>query len=111
MILPVQYLMEVSTQPHLIGEMVQELEEKKPALLCIGALPPRSQLAAGVLCRRLRSKLPNLKILVCRWGLPGQEFDPKPLRESGATWVVSTMKEAREILESMVESQDGASAS
>jgi hypothetical protein len=102
MLLPASIALEISAEPHLIGELVQELEEKKPALLCVSALPPRSQVAAGILCRRLRSTLPELKIMICRWGLPGQEFNPKPLRESGATWVVPSIKQAREILERMI---------
>ncbi|OYW29728.1 MAG: hypothetical protein B7Z47_04455, partial [Chthoniobacter sp. 12-60-6] len=72
------------------------------AMVCISAMPLRAQLDAATLCRRLRSKLPDLKILVCRWGLPGQELDSKPLREAGATWVVSSIKEAREVLERLL---------
>jgi len=40
---------------------------------------------------------------LCRWGLPGQESDPRLLREAGATWVVSSLKEARETLVRLVE--------
>lgn len=101
-VLPPGVNLEISAEPHLIGELVRELEEKKPALLCISALPPRSQAVAGILCRRLRCTLPDLKIMVCRWGLPNQQFNPKPLRESGATWVVSSIHQARDILERMV---------
>ena len=95
--------MEVDAEKRLIGELVQELEAKKPAVICISAMPMRAQLDAKTLCRRVRGKLPDLKILVCRWGLPGQELDPKQLREAGATWVVSTLKEAREVLVRLAE--------
>jgi predicted PurR-regulated permease PerM len=105
-VLPSGIEMETSSEPRLIGELVDELEKKRPSLVCISALPPRAQLAANTLCRRLRNKLPGLKILVCRWGLPGQGIDPKPLRESGATWVVGSLREARDLLKSMIE-KDG----
>ncbi|WP_395748921.1 AI-2E family transporter [Prosthecobacter sp.] len=99
LMLPEGLALEVAAEPRLIGELVKELEAKKPAAVCISALPLRAQLDAKTLCRRLRGKLPELKILVCHWTLPGQEpSDPKPLREAGATWVASSLKEAREIL-------------
>ncbi|MDB6006859.1 MAG: family transporter [Prosthecobacter sp.] len=103
MLLPPTIEMEVVAEPRLIGELAQEIEGKKPVMVCISAMPLRAQLDAATLCRRLRSKLPELKILVCRWGLPEQELDPKPLREAGATCVVSSIKEAREVLERLVE--------
>lgn len=102
-ILPRGVVMEKSSEDCLIGEMVDELARNKPDLVCISALPPRAQLAANTLCRRLRNKLPGLKILVCRWGLPGEDRDPRPLRESGATWIVSSLHEARELLQTMVD--------
>ncbi|MDZ4401178.1 AI-2E family transporter [Prosthecobacter sp.] len=101
-VLPPAIAIEISADPRLIGELVHELGEKQPALVCISSLPPQARLVVSTLCRRLHSKLPDLKILVCRWGLTGQEFDPKPLHESGATWVVSSIKEAREVLEGVI---------
>jgi predicted PurR-regulated permease PerM len=100
MLLPPGIALELSTSPQLIGELIQELENKKPDVVCISAMHLRAQLDVKTLCRRLRAKLPELRILVCCWHLPGQSFDPKPLRETGATWVVSSMQEAREVLES-----------
>ena len=101
--LPPSLHLEVDAEQRLIGELIQELEVKKPAVVCISAMVGRAQLDAKTLCRRLRGKLPDLKILVCRWGLPGQEHDPRQLREAGATWVVSSLREAREVLVRLVE--------
>jgi predicted PurR-regulated permease PerM len=102
-LLPRSLTLEVDAEKRLIGELVHELEERKPAVVCISAMPMRAQLDAKTLCRRVRGKLPDLKILVCRWELPGQEHDPRQLREAGATWVVSSLKEAREVLVRLVE--------
>lgn len=102
-ILPDGIEMQTSVEPRLIDELVRELEANKPSLVCISALPPRAQLAASTLCRHLRNKLPGLKILVCRWGLPGDDTDPRPLRESGATWIASSLREARDLLKAMVD--------
>lgn len=103
MLLPPTIEMDIAAEPRLIGELAHDIETKKPDMVCISAMPLRAQLDASTLCRRLRSKLPDLKILVCRWGLPGQELDPKPLREAGATWVVDSIKKAREVLEQRLE--------
>lgn len=101
-ILPSTIALKVDDGPMLIGELVHELELEKPVVFCVSAMPLRARHDAKNICLRVRSKLPDLKILVCRWGLPGQEQDPKPLSEAGATWVVSSFKEAREMLEKLV---------
>ncbi len=101
-ILPGGIALKVDEGPRLIGELVNELELEKPAVFCISAMPLHARHDAKNLCLRVRSKLPDIKILVCRWRLPGQEQDPMPLREAGATWVVSSFKEAREVLEKLV---------
>ena len=103
---PAPVTLEISAEPLLIGELVQRLQEAKPAALCISALPPRSQFAARILCRRLRSRMPDLKILLCRWTVPEEDNDPAPLLSAGATWVVSTVKEACAILEGLAEKPD-----
>jgi predicted PurR-regulated permease PerM len=102
-ILPGGIALKVDEGPRLIGELVNELELEKPAVFCISAMPLRARHDAKNLCLRVRSKLPDIKILVCRWRLPEQGQDPRPLREAGATWVVSSFKEAREVLEKLVE--------
>jgi hypothetical protein len=102
-LLPTNVEVELSTEPILIGELVHLVEEKQPDTLCLSALPPRSHFAAGTLCRRLRSKLPHLKILVCRWSVPEHDADMKPLLAAGATWVATNVEEARTILEELAE--------
>jgi len=94
-LLPKNANLEISVEHQMIGELVKNLEEKAPALVCISAMPPGAELAAKRLCQRIRNRLPQLKILVCRWGLPGQDLDPQPLLDAGATWVVGTLKEAQ----------------
>ena len=96
--LPPHLSLEVSAAPQLTGEWIERIAVEQPALVCISATPPGSQLAAAVLCRRIRARLPATRILVCRWISPGQEFDPKPLREAGANLVASTMSEATKLI-------------
>jgi predicted PurR-regulated permease PerM len=96
--LPPTLALEVSAAPQLTGEWMDRIVEEQPALICISATPPGSQLAAAVLCRRLRSRLPAARILVCRWISPGQDFNPKPLRDAGANLVASSMSEATKLI-------------
>jgi len=96
--LPSHLKLDISQEPHLIGELIARIEQNKPDLICISAIPPDASTAAITICRRFRNRLPNMKILVCRWSLPDQESDSRPLLEAGATWVAGSVKRATEIL-------------
>jgi hypothetical protein len=98
-LLPSTVILEVSDGEKLVGELVSELNAKKPSLFIISAMRPGSLLAAETLCRRLHHQLPAMKILVCRWSLPGQQPTTKSLKDSGATWVVATLNEAYAVIE------------
>jgi hypothetical protein len=72
----------------LSAEMVALAGEKKPAVVCIGALPPGGLAHTRHLCRRLRTQLPDAKIVVGRWGLRSDlELNLEQLREAGADQV------------------------
>src|SRR5262249_7358725 len=55
----------------LASEVVALVEEKRPMAICIAALPPGGMAHTRLLCLRLRSRFPDVKILVGRWGLKG----------------------------------------
>jgi predicted PurR-regulated permease PerM len=97
--LPDALEMDVSSAPQLVGEWMQKISDEKPPLVCISAMPPGAQLAASVLCRRLKKQMPETRILACRWALPGQEHDAKPLLDAGATWVATSITEAVKIIQ------------
>lgn len=96
--LPSTIELETSVAPQLIGEWMDHITAEQPALVCISSMPPGAQLAASVLCRRLRSRFPNLRILICQWRSPDQEFDPKPLREAGANLIATNLTQAAELI-------------
>lgn len=97
-LLPPQIELQVSADDRLIGELVEKLNESRPALMIISAMRPGSIMAAETLCRRMHHKIPGLKMLVCRWGLPGQQASAKSLKDAGATWVATTLAEARDVI-------------
>ncbi len=102
-ILPSGIEVRISHQPHLIGELIQEIEKQKPDLICISIMPPEGAETAVILCRRVRSRLPNLKILACHWSMPGDESDDRSLREAGAAWVANSTGKAVEIIKRFAE--------
>jgi hypothetical protein len=64
-------------------------------------VPPGGLSQARYLCKRLRAKLPDAKILVGRWGLTqGLEQNRDQLREAGADEVDATLLATRQFLRS-----------
>ncbi|WP_009960687.1 AI-2E family transporter [Verrucomicrobium spinosum] len=97
-LLPAQIELQISADDRLVGELVEKLNHSRPALMIISAMRPGSIMAAETLCRRLHHKIPGLKMLVCRWGLPGQQATAKSLKDAGATWVATSLAEARDVI-------------
>jgi predicted PurR-regulated permease PerM len=88
--------MEIADPDMLAGEQVNLVGRKQPAIVCVGALPPGGLAHAKYLCKRLRARYPEAKILVGRWGVQsGRESNQAQLREAGADQVGFTLRESR----------------
>ena len=93
---PAMWEMEVLSLEMLSAELVALAGEKAPAVICIGALPPGGLAHTRYLCKRLRARLPEAKIVVGRWGLKDDvEQNDEQLREAGADQVATTLLETR----------------
>jgi predicted PurR-regulated permease PerM len=79
----------------LVSEVISQVEELKPDIVCISAMPPGVNSTAQLLCKRLRHRFPELKILLARWGAQQTESTA----ETGASWVVTTTETASACLE------------
>jgi predicted PurR-regulated permease PerM len=80
----------------LSAELVGRAVEAGAAVICIASLPPGGLSHARYLCKRLRTALPDVKILVGRWGLKGGvEQNRELLREAGADQVATSLLETR----------------
>jgi predicted PurR-regulated permease PerM len=91
---PTRYEVELLPETMLASEVVALLEQKQVRLLCIGSLGPGGVARVRYLCKRLRAGLPELKIVVGRWGLPEQSAgSQEPLRAAGADYVGTTLPE------------------
>jgi hypothetical protein len=47
----------------LLGECIQEVDKRRPRVVCVAAVPPFGYVHARYLCRRLRERFPELKVV------------------------------------------------
>jgi predicted PurR-regulated permease PerM len=93
---PARWEMEILSLDMLSAESVAQAGEKEPAVVCIAALPPGGLAHTRYLCKRLRARLPEARIVVGRWGLKDDvEQNLEQLREAGADQVEMTLLETR----------------
>jgi predicted PurR-regulated permease PerM len=99
----------------LAVELLDTVEKEKPALVCIGSVLPGGLNHTRYLCKRLRQRFPNLKILVGRWGMPiCAEERHAQLLETGADAIATTLVETRQWLHNwlpVLAQDDGAAVS
>ena len=96
---PAKWDVEVLPADMLSAELTGLAAERKPAVVCIGSLPPGGLAHTRHLCKRLRARLPGVKVVVGRWGLKGDvEALQEQLREAGADQVETTLLDTRKHL-------------
>jgi hypothetical protein len=94
-----RYKIDVISPDMLASEMVTLLGQKQPGLVCIGALAPGGLAHARYLCKRIRARFPEIKILVGRWcASENIEAARATLTSAGADRVAATLHEAHEQL-------------
>jgi len=87
----------------MTADLVAQAAEQAPALVCIGALPPGGLAHTRYLCKKLRARFPEIKIVVGRWGLTGNvEADREQLQDAGANLTATTILETRSQLASLL---------
>ena len=91
---PVFYEMEICAVGKPLSEILREVEQKTPALFCVGFIPPGGLSASRHLSKLLHARLPELTILVGHWGLHEKVYDGrKTLLATGVTHVAATLIE------------------
>jgi hypothetical protein len=96
---PAEWDVEVTAVETLTAELVAHVTEESSALICIGALPPGGLAHTRYLCKRLRARHPDLKIIVGRWGLKDNvDANREQLHEVGADMMATTLLETRKQL-------------
>lgn len=101
---PGRYKAVVISAEMLAAEMVSLVEQQQPRLVCIGAIAPGGLAHARYLCKRIRTRCPEVKILVGRWGFGGNlESSRATLTSAGAARIASTLAEARDQLSRLMQ--------
>lgn len=78
----------------MISEIVARIDALRASVVCIVALPPGGLAPTRLLCKRLRSRYPELKIVVGRWGIEGfPDSDKDLLRQAGAEYFGTSLGE------------------
>jgi hypothetical protein len=64
-------------------DLLQAVMLDAPHVVLISALPPFSDGKARSICRLIRSRQPEVKIILCLWGYDGGTGNPQERLESG----------------------------
>jgi hypothetical protein len=54
-----------------VSTMLEQLEQLHPDVICVSALPPFAAMQAKSLCKCLRQRCPEAKIVLGLWEFPG----------------------------------------
>jgi len=82
------------SHPLLNAETLDELERKVCKLVCISAVPPHAAAHAGHLCKRLKSRLPDIRVVVALWTDEASDKLKARLADAGVDHVVGRLPEA-----------------
>jgi predicted PurR-regulated permease PerM len=94
----------VASTDRLAGEIVDQVEQEQPAIVCVVSLPPGGLSHTRLLCKRLRRHFPHLKILVGRWGLTEEaKSNREELIAAGADLIGTTLEETTSQLVQLVQ--------
>lgn len=80
--------------PVLAGEIADRVAESGAKIVCISSVPPKAAIPAGYLVKRLKSRLPEVRVLVVIWTGEDIERARARLGEAGADKIVSTLTDA-----------------
>ena len=95
---------EISSARLQASELVSLVHARGCSVVCIADLPPSPPSKTRYLVKRLRAALPDVRILVGRWGPPAlMDESTQALRDAGADLVASTLVESRTYLSGLVE--------
>jgi predicted PurR-regulated permease PerM len=97
-------VVEITKGRMLASEVVSLVQAQGVSVVCLADLPPSPPSKTRYLVKRLHAALPEVRILVGRWGPPALADDSTNLlRDAGATLVASTLAETRAYLGGLVE--------
>lgn len=86
------------------SELIALVQAQGVSVVCLADLPPSPPSKTRYLVKRLHAALPDVRILVGRWGPPGlADESTQRLTDAGATLVALTLADTRTYLGGLVE--------
>jgi predicted PurR-regulated permease PerM len=95
---PSEFVPHVIGHPVLAAEIVDQVAEHGVGLVCISAVPPHAATRAGYLAKRLKQRVPELKILVVIWTSEDTTRARARLGEAGVDEVATNVTQGIEQL-------------
>ncbi|NOT27469.1 MAG: AI-2E family transporter [Acidobacteria bacterium] len=97
-------VIEMTNARLLASDLVSLVRTQRVSVICLADLPPSPSSKSRYLVKRLRAALPDLRIVVGRWGPPAMaDESTQALRDAGATLVTTTLAETRTYLSGLEE--------
>ena len=92
---PQRYAWSAATAASMASDVIALVEQEAPAILCIASVPPGGLAHTKYLCKRVRARFPQLRIVVGRYSLlpEGIAKNREQLSAAGANSVSFTLAE------------------
>ncbi len=104
LVVDLSIVVEITTMRMQASELVSLVQAQGVSIVCLADLPPSPLSKTRYLVKRLHAALPDVRIVVGRWGPPALADDSTQLlREAGASLVASTLAETRTYLGGLTE--------
>ena len=94
-VLPKTVVLKSISAEALSGEVVDQLQERRPAVACIGAVSPGGTHESRYLLKRLQAMEEGVPIVLARWGAKNEKKLRELAQTSGLHAVATTLTEAR----------------
>jgi hypothetical protein len=83
----------------LAGEILEQVAAEQSKIICISALPPEAMARTRYLCKRLKARFPQVKIVVGFWDAQADPARIGPrLRQAGADHVSTNLAEMLQVV-------------
>jgi predicted PurR-regulated permease PerM len=93
---PTRYRMTIVSAEMLTAEMLSVAEQQHIRLICVAALPPGALAPVRYLCKRLRARFPDCRLVVGRWGAEQDRDGPwARVCELGIDEIGTTLRETQ----------------
>ncbi len=100
---PRKFYLSVVSPKQLVSEVLDFIDERRPATLLIVSLPEGGLAHTRHLCKRVLGRFPNQKVIVGRWGIQQPPENNNAWRASGADYVGTSLAETIGHLEELAQ--------